>query len=62
MNACTIASYGWLCPGSVCDQAMPPAVPTTVSQRSSRPLRSATVANAIAGASGSGANPNCSAS
>jgi hypothetical protein len=47
-------------PGSVCDQAIPPAVPRTVSQRSSRPLRSATVAKPIAGASGSGANPNCS--
>ena len=62
MNACTIASYGWLCPGCAWDQAMPAVPATTVSQRSSGPLRSATVANAIAGASGSGAYPNWKAS
>ena len=62
MKYCTIASYGWLCPGSVCDQVTPAASPTTVPQRSAGPLRSATVAKPIAGASGSGAYPNCSTS
>jgi hypothetical protein len=55
-----IVSYGCLCPGSVCDHASPMGIRTTMIQRATRPLRSATVATAMAFASGSGAYPNAS--
>ena len=56
MTNCTIASYGKGCPGSVIAHEMPPAVATSVPQRSHRArVWSATVANAMAFAIGSGA-------